>query len=737
MSKQDRHLYEFGPFRLDVTERLLWRDDKPVTIPPMAFDTLVALVERHGHLVLKDELLKIVWPDSFVEEGNLTNNISILRKALGESAGEHRYIETVPRRGYRFVAAVEEAPYELTVKERARSSVIIEEEEEISPPPQSTEMTEAPASGAKRRARRMPPSQIIAVCIALLAPALGVAGWLHFSLPTPAPPMPPMRIVPFTSFPDGAWVPTFSPDGNQIAFVWGGEKGDNADIYTQLVDGGNPLRLTSDPAFDTNPTWAPDGRRVAFVRISGSRVEIFTVLALGGVERKLLSLDEKSEWGYVTSLTWSPDGKFIAYSDRRSINEPKSLFLLSVESLEKQRLTFPPEQYLGDINAVFSRDGQSLAFKRYSSQVAADLYIMPIAGEARRLTFDNAIIGGLTWTEDGLEIVFASTRMGVPSLWRVSGSGGSPKQLSITGENAGAVSISSQGHRLAYEQCFNPNSNVYRIYLPSSPDHDGSSTALIHSTRHDNNPQISPDGKRIAFESDRTGGHEVWICDSDGSNPHQVTLSGGRNAGSPRWSPDGRQIAFDSVLKGDSDIYVIDTEGGNPRRVTDEKSDEVTPSWSHDGRWIYFGSNRSGRWEVWKLPAEGGAAVQVTRRGGALAFEAPDGKFVYYSKFGGLGIWRTPVKGGEEEVVVDSFNAGPGNWAVVGAGIYFIKLDAKAGAAIEFYNFATRQVNEVAALGKVKIWILGLAVSPDRQWILYTREDPGNTGNIMMVENFR
>jgi DNA-binding winged helix-turn-helix (wHTH) protein len=147
MSKQDRHLYEFGPFRLDVTERLLWRDDKPVAVPPMAFNTLVALVERHGRLALKDKLLKIVWPDSFVEEGNLTNNISILRKALGEGEGEQRYIETVPRYGYRFVAAVKEAPYELTVKERARSSIVIEEEEEISRPPQSTEITETPASG--------------------------------------------------------------------------------------------------------------------------------------------------------------------------------------------------------------------------------------------------------------------------------------------------------------------------------------------------------------------------------------------------------------------------------------------------------------------------------------------------------------------------------------------------------------------------------------------------------------
>ncbi len=128
MSNFDKDLYEFGPFRLDLTERLLWRDGKPVAIPPIAFDTLLVLVERHGHLVTKDELLRLVWPDSFVEEGNLTNNVSLIRKALGEGAGGHRYIETLPRRGYRFVAAVRELPDEVLVQERTRTRVVIEEE---------------------------------------------------------------------------------------------------------------------------------------------------------------------------------------------------------------------------------------------------------------------------------------------------------------------------------------------------------------------------------------------------------------------------------------------------------------------------------------------------------------------------------------------------------------------------------------------------------------------------------
>jgi DNA-binding winged helix-turn-helix (wHTH) protein len=108
MNTPARHFYEFGPFRLDVTERVLTRDSQPVPLTLKAFDTLLLLVENSGHLVTKEKLLSVVWPDSFVGDGVLSVNICNLRKALGEGAGEEPFIATVPRRGYRFVAEVRE-----------------------------------------------------------------------------------------------------------------------------------------------------------------------------------------------------------------------------------------------------------------------------------------------------------------------------------------------------------------------------------------------------------------------------------------------------------------------------------------------------------------------------------------------------------------------------------------------------------------------------------------------------
>ncbi|HEY8225789.1 MAG TPA: protein kinase [Pyrinomonadaceae bacterium] len=548
--------------------------------------------------------------------------------------------------------------------------------------------------------------------------------------------LPAAKIVSFTTFHGRELQPAFSPDGNQIAFAWNGEKGDNFDIYVNLINTTSPpLRLTFNPADDLNPTWSPDGHQIAFVRQSGSEISIFVVPALGGPERKLYSGSSAFFllYEYGNTLSWSPDGKYLAFSGRRSPREPNSIFFLSLETFETREVTSPPAGFLGDSTPAFSPDGNYLAFVRGASSRDVEIYVMPATGgEPKRLTFDSRSGRSLAWTADSREIVFSSWLYGNLTLWRVSASGGTPAQLSMAGEGATTLAIARQGNRLAYSREFR-DTDIWRVGTTGSRTR--SATRLISSTRPDYGPQYSPDNKQIAFTSGRSGSNEIWVCDAAGLNPEQLTSFGGPDVGSPRWSPDGKQIAFDSVAAGNRDIFVVSAEGGKPRRLTEDTSDEVRPSWSQDGKWIYFGSNRTGDWQVWKAPADGGNAVQVTRQGAREAFESFDGKFIYYARgFGVPGIWRVPVAGGEEIRVLDE--ALQGFWALTDTGIYFVNPKVMQHATIDFFDFATGRTKQGAPIEKeLQLVAPSLAVSPDGRWFLYAKGDSFES-DIILVENF-
>src|SRR5262245_61646272 len=291
MSLQAQHVYEFGPFRLDPSERILLQNGEPLSLTPKAFDLLVVLVQGRGRLLDKGALMAAVWPETAVEESNLTHHISVLRKVLGKGEGGRPYIETVPRRGYRFVAGVREAGADAAEK-----------------------TSESPPAAALRR--RQP-----GLGLALAAVAAGVAGflgWRYLSYRSPQSDAASHSILPVTSSPGLEFDPAFSPDGKLVAYCWGGERSENYDIYVKPIDGGAPLRLTSDPATERSPAWSPDGRTIAFLRLSGGGSGIFTVPALGGGERMLTAVrrvDESPVYN-ASFMSWSPNGKTLAFSDR-------------------------------------------------------------------------------------------------------------------------------------------------------------------------------------------------------------------------------------------------------------------------------------------------------------------------------------------------------------------------------------------------------------------------------------
>jgi Tol biopolymer transport system component/DNA-binding winged helix-turn-helix (wHTH) protein len=765
MHNPAKHFYEFGPFRVDTQKHRLLRNGELVPLSSKALETLIVFLQHPNQTLEREALMQAVWADTFVEDANLTVAVSQLRKALGHGvAGE--YIETVPRAGYRFVADVREVhehPTPLIIEKRTRSHTVIEEEEQ----PESSEAvpvvlpdlrvnhrgTLAKDGAGVRVGAQVWPRTNRLITLALVLTVIIVGLWVYFyrsrlntlSRSASKSSMSSVKMTLLTSFPGREEWPTFSPDGNQLAFMWSGEKGDNMDVYVKLTDAGAPLRLTSHPGLDNSPTWSPDGKYVACTRFDKGQSAIFIIPALGGPERKLLSLGFESHWfGNYAGVVWSPDGQSVAFPDKSSPLELHGIFIASVETGEKRRLTSPPAQYLGDWFPAFSPDGRTLAFTRSSSEGTADVYLVPVVGgEPRRLTFDNTWTVGPVWTPDGSSIVFFSLRGGTLRLWKVSASGGVPELLAIGGEtfmvqqHPSPPSISRRGKRILFAKYFE-DINIWRTEVSKSTGRGTSPTKLISSTQYDGAPQFSPDGQKIVFQSERSGLSDIWICDREGANARQLTFLGGPLVGTPRWSPDGRYIAFDARAEGHSDIYLVDAEGGRPRRITTETSNDVVPSWSRNGRFVYFASNRTGtRPEIWKAPVAGGEAQQVTKQGGFAAFESPDGKYLYYAKLDVAGLWRIPLEGGHESLVLDQLKPREwGYWAVADDGIYFINSESKPHATIEFFAFATSRLTSIATIEKEPInWASNLAVSPDGRWILYTQVDQSDS-DIMLMENF-
>jgi Tol biopolymer transport system component/predicted Ser/Thr protein kinase len=565
------------------------------------------------------------------------------------------------------------------------------------------------------------------------AVTLAAAGWLWLTRWQVAPSEPQMAAVPLTSFAGREVAPSFSPDGNQIAFSWSGERDDNFDVYVQVIGSGEPLRRTMDPAADLSPVWSPDGKQIAFLRSLGSSMFAVVVMPpVSGAERKLAEV--RSEVMVLTweTLAWHPGGAHLAVVDGGAV------FLLSIDTGERRQLTTPP-QGAADCNPAFSLDGRKLAFSR-GAGFNNDIYVLSVngaiepQGEPTQLTASTSGLNFAAlpaWTADGREIVFSAGPVSQQNLWRVSvADPGKPRRLASVGEGGSHPALSHDGRRLAYSRT-SADINIYQAQVTDGGIAERPPARFIASSLQDGHPKFSPDGAKIAFESNRSGSPQIWICNADGSNPVQMTFFEGPVTGTPRWSPDGQQIALDSRPEGRSGIFTIGVSGGKPRRLTSSPAQDTMPSWSWDGKWIYFDSTRSQTREIWRVPAPGGSApgepTQLTRNGGAGPVESPDGKSVYYAKT--LSLWRIPINGGEENRVLDSL-VGPFGFEVTAKGIYFIP---RAEAVVRFLDFQSKTIHTVTKLEQP--WA-DLTVSPDGRSILFSKTDT-RTSDILLVEKFR
>jgi Tol biopolymer transport system component/DNA-binding winged helix-turn-helix (wHTH) protein len=703
MNKHAKPVYEFGPYRLDVAERLLLRDGSPVPLTPKVFDTLLVLVENSGHLVEKDELMKRLWPDTFVEEVTLARNISDLRKALAEASNGQKYIDTVPKRGYRFIASVSEVYEEsgkLSAEKATRSRLGIEEEESIAkneaeaeqasgqkaimmnarasydaslmtqtpetnPQNQSTARTESGFRRLLLEARHYKPGHFLAigVAVALIIMGFGFVQLIQNYRPATPPGVRDQSVtLKRLTYDSKSDHPAISADGKYLAYTV--KDKDQASIWLKNLANGSMVQVMP-PATNAyeHLAFSPDGNQLYYLA-SRQGVHAHTICrvpSFGGTPQDVV----KDVWN---RFALSPDGKQVAFMREHIPDGDQHLIIANVEGSGERDILQGDTDFLlsfwGSTQA-WSPDGQELAVGGWKKDPSGDyavlLGVRISDGTVREIRAPHwNEIHEVAWLSDNSGfIVTVADKEGAPfQIWQLAAASGEARRLTNDLNEYGAIGLTADSRTLVAIQTI----DLKHIWVAPDGDASRARQLTFGANREDGSQGLywTPSGK-LVFVSSSDDENDLWMMDADGGNRQQLTTKTGGSNLSPRVTPDGRYIIFNSTRTGQSlSVWRMDADGNNQRQLSDGEGD-ASPAVSPDGRWVYYTAFNSSRpSSLRKVSIEGGDSVNVPVR---YFFDrpaiSPDGKLIayYYRKDRTVGIAITSVESGEPLKLFESLPA--------------------------------------------------------------------------------
>jgi Tol biopolymer transport system component/DNA-binding winged helix-turn-helix (wHTH) protein len=636
--------YEFGPFRLDSGERLLTRDGNPVPLAPKVIDTLVVLVERAGRLLTKEELLAAIWPDSFVDESNLSQNIFRLRRTLGD---DQTYIDTVPRRGYRFVHPVR----------------IVTAAPPAPLPP--------PATPPRRR-----PSAYALVAMFIAAAAIAISARLATTHTTTPAALPHLERITTDS---RDWDPAISPDGRFVAYA--AQEGETKSVWLKNLAGGGAVQVMPPSLRDYRGLrFSRDGREIFYktFRPGAPSGFIERVPILGGAPADVAS-------GVWSDFAVSPDGSAVAFirgSGKK--NENMLLVVAGVRGGEERvvaRSTAEKNWFaLWDTAPAWSPDGRHIAVCGGVHAPARD----------REVIFDVALPGGevselrtpawssleqVSWLDSATLAVVAHDAPSHPAqLWMLDASSGAARRITNDLTDYSKLDASADGRTIAIAQQTSP----VHVWVVPGGDSARARQLTFGAADEDGLYGLSwtPDG-RILFVSNRTGEYEIWSMNADGSGARQLTA---RSAGWNRWprpTRDGRYVVFSSNRSGRAHIWRVDTDGSNPLQLTGGSS-QFQPEVSPDGRWVYYTDPDVTPAVIERVSIDGGPVQRVAAGDQAVSLVSlsPDGSTLTYGLFrdNGPTLALRAVGGGPSRILDLPAERNVARWTPDGRALMYAKF---------------------------------------------------------------
>ncbi len=571
----------FGPFDLDVRAAELRNGATRLKVPLQSIQVLKALLEQPGELVTRDELRERLWPsNTFVDfEHGLNAAVRRLRHVLGDSAGAPRSIETLPRRGYRFIGAVEatvavtvpgEAGPEASSGQAGHGDVPAEPTGDHTPVQTSrTSTAGGPSAVEPASTPARFPRLITRLALAAAAVIMALVTAAVFGRGSPRDrraAFVPERLTRLTYEPGYHARPSLTPDGGMV--VYAADRGSNLDVWLQHTNGGPPLRLTDDPAADWQPTLSPDGTHIAF-RSERDGGGLFVIPVLGGTTRRL------SRFGYLPQ--WAPDGRHLLFVERlvRTTDAAPSLYLVPFSGGEPRRVVeqltarapvfccfrgvawHPDGRRISTLSTDFgtrwafttySIDTDGVAVSDTSAAVGSDLEADPNLGEER-------LFSSLAWAPSGNAVYFLAYADGIRSLWRVAID---PRTLRWTAApqrvTTGPVSlrdfaISHTGTRMV----FSTFEDALRLWALPRDEASGSIVAAGSPIGIDGAwttaPDVSRDGTRLAYVDQRGGRREIHVRDLRTGAERVLFPGDDFQRSHPRWSADGTLLSYSRRLQ--------------------------------------------------------------------------------------------------------------------------------------------------------------------------------------------
>lgn len=593
MSRPANDFYRFGDLTIDCEQKVLLRNGSRLALAPKVFDTLLILVENSGRIVEKEELMRRLWPDTFVEESNLTFNIQQLRKALGDNARQPRFIETVARRGYRFIAEVS-----------ANSALSVAVENELGSP------TPALSQLAQKR------SYLSLVALAfLLVGSLAVFWWFAQRRFATSASAAPILSAPFKSerFATGGYIyAAITPDGKYVAYTT--ETGGKESVWLRQLETSENIQIVPP---SNERYWglaiSNDGNSLYFVRTLANSQAVYRVMTFGGIPVKIVDHTQ----GAVSVSANDKQLSFIRCNFRE--DDFCSLYVIDTDGKNERKILTRKEP-IRLTGAQFSPDGKSIAFASGQSwNGSSDFRLMRLdlaTGTESVLASRSFFhIKDLKWLPDGQGLLFTASETldGRFRIWHAS-TNGEARALTKDATDYVGLSLSKAADKLIATYM----TNTFHLYQAKIHDVDNPKNLAVARTGF----AFAPDGN-IVYEGNDG---DIWTINQNGGEQRQLTNNPSKDF-HPRISPDGRYVFFTSTRTGANQVWRMNADGSNQIQLTKGEGGYpkfVTP----DGKWVYF---LSGPYQsLWRVPADGGEENQVL---GGIIYEptlSPDGKLIAY-----------------------------------------------------------------------------------------------------------